>query len=94
MLDVFTDRLLACLATLKSHLLPSLLEFHIAPLKVAVDRVAEDSDLRVQLIVFSLIKLWFEAIRLCCLQLTQLLVDLLEHVFNLLGRVDPDRWKC
>jgi len=75
-LHVLGNVLLALLVALERHLLPRLLELHLAPLKVAVDAGAQDGDLAVQLIILPLIELGLESIDLGGFQLLQLLVYL------------------
>lgn len=91
LLHVVCDGLLT-LTLSSGHLLPSLLKFHFAPFEVAVDGVAEDRDLAVQLFVLSVIKLWLEPVSLRCLELIQLVVNLLKHVLHLLSGINPDGW--
>ena len=89
LLHILRDCLLA-LALLGAHLLAGLLEFHLAPLQVAVDGVAQDCDLAVELFVFPVVEFGLEAVSLCACQLLQLVIDLLQHVLDLFCSVHPN----
>ena len=91
LLHVLADSLLARLTAKLCHLLPGLFEFHIAPLQIAVDGVSGYGDLGVELIVLPLIELRLEAVGFRRLEFVQLLINLKEHVLNLLSSIDPER---
>lgn len=62
LLDVIADSLMALVLPFKRHLLPGLLQLHFAPFQVSVDGVAKDGDLRVEPLVFSVVKLGLKTV--------------------------------
>ena len=75
------------------HLLLRLLEFLLAHLKIVVNLTSQLCDLHVKRVVFFVVKLWFESLRLGLLQVKQLMIDFDENFFELLRSVHPERWE-